>query len=161
VERRRAPLYPNNLIPICKPCNGKKLTQYQENGVRLFKHLFSELNGVVGFLRAAVAYGPKLRVEYSLTPPATLTADQFAVLEKHFDKLNLANRYARQASTILAKLVRQFRSADNLALGRVQLRQRLNQMAVDRAAVSTPNHWEAVLMQTLAASDEFTDHIFN
>ncbi len=38
---------------------------------------------------------------------------------------------------------------------------RINQMAADRAAVLTPNHWEAVLMQTLAADDDFTDHIFN
>jgi hypothetical protein len=154
-------LYPNNLIPICKQCNGKKLARYKENGVRLFKHLFSELDGVAGFLRVMVAYEPKLHVEYSLTRPVTLTAAQFSVLEMHFDKLDLADRYARQASTVLAKLVRQFRSAESLALGPHQLRQRLNQMALDRAAASPPNHWEAVLMQALAASDAFTEHIFD
>lgn len=154
-------LYPNNLIPICKQCNGKKLARYQQNGNRLFKHLFSELRDVVGFLQAAVAYQPRLSVEYSLVRPRGLTSAQFVVLERHFDKLDLADRYARQASTILAKLVRQFRTPENLALGDVHLRQRLNQMALDRAAVSPPNHWEVALMQALAASDEFTDHVFN
>jgi hypothetical protein len=154
-------LYPNNLVPICKQCNGKKLARYQQNGIRLFQHLFSELNGVVGFLCVAIAYEPRLRVEYSLTRPASLTPAQFTVLEQHFDKLDLADRYARQASTVLAKLVRQFRKPENLALGPGHLRQRLNQMAVDRTAASPPHHWEAVLMQALAASDDFTDHIFD
>jgi hypothetical protein len=154
-------LYPNNLIPICKQCNGKKLARYQQNGIRTFKHLFSELDGVVGFLHTEVAYDPRLRVEYSLTRPADLTADQFVVLRQHFDKLDLADRYARQASTVLAKLVRQFRTPENLALGRDQLRRRLNQMAIDRAAASPPNHWEVVLMEIIAASDDFTDHIFD
>jgi hypothetical protein len=154
-------LYPRNLIPICKVCNGKKLARYQENGLRLFMHLFSELNGIVDFLRAHVDYESRIRVVFSLRRPATLTPAQFAVLEQHFDKLDLANRYARNASTLLAKLVRQFRTLENLALGHNHLRRRLNQMAIDRAAVSPPNHWEAVLMKTLAASDDFTDHVFD
>jgi hypothetical protein len=154
-------LYPNNLIPICKPCNGKKLARIQQNGVRLFKHLFSELNGVVGFLQVTVGYHPELTVEYVVVQAGGLTAPQFAVLQEHFNKLGLADRYARQASTTLAKLVRQFRTPRSLALGRQNLRQRLNQMAIDRAAISTPNHWEAILMQTLAATDDFTDHVFN
>jgi hypothetical protein len=154
-------LYPNNLIPICKVCNGKKHARYQENGHRLFKHLFSELNGIVGFLQAHVDYEPRISVVFSLRRPPTLTPQQFAVLEHHFDKLDLADRYARQASTVLAKLVRQFRTSANLDLGRDHLRQRLNQMATERTALSPPNHWEAVLMQALAASDDFTDHIFD
>jgi hypothetical protein len=67
-------LYPNNLIPICKPCNGKKLARIQQNGVRLFKHLFSELNGVVGFLQVTVGYHPELTVEYVVVQAGGLTA---------------------------------------------------------------------------------------
>ena len=154
-------LYPNNLIPICKHCNGKKLALYQRNGSRLFKHLFTELNGVVGFLDATVSYDPRLTIEYNLRQAAALSDPQYEVLTLHFQKLDLADRYARQASTVLAKLVRQFRTPRNLALGRNALRQRLIQMAADRAAALPPNHWETVLMDALAASDEFTDYIFN
>ena len=103
----------------------------------------------------------QLTVEYAVVHSGGLTADQFTVLRNHFEKLGLADRYARQASTVLAKLVRQFRTPRSLALGRRHLRQRLNQLALDRAAVSTPNHWEAILMENLAATDDFTDHIFN
>ncbi len=154
-------LYPNNLIPICKHCNGKKLAHYQRNGIRLFQHLFTELNGVVGFLRVEVTYDPKLAVEYSLVHPAGLTAQQFAVLELHFEQLDLADRYARQASTVLAKLVRQFRTPTSLALGRNALRKRLRQMASDREASTPPNHWETVLMHEIAATADFADHIFD
>jgi hypothetical protein len=77
--------YPNNLIPICKVCNGKKVALYQQNGVRLFKHLFSELQGVTGFLRIEIDYDPRLNVRYSVRNPGTLSQQQFAVLEKHFE----------------------------------------------------------------------------
>jgi hypothetical protein len=154
-------LYPNNLIPICKHCNGKKLAFYQRNGLRLFKHLFTELNGVVGFLNATVSYNPRLTVEYTLRQTPTLSDAQYQVLNLHFEKLELADRYARQASTVLARLVRQFRNPRSLALGRNALQQRLLRMAADRGAAMPPNHWETALMDTLAASDEFTDHIFN
>jgi HNH endonuclease len=154
-------LYPNNLIPICKHCNGRKLAYFQQNGVRMFQHLFTELNGIVGFLRVDVSYDPTLAVEYSLVRAAALTPQQFAVLELHFEKLELADRYARQASTVLAKLVRQFRTPTNLALGRNALRRRLRQMATDRETATPPNHWEAVLMRALAANSDFTDHVFD
>jgi hypothetical protein len=142
-------------------CNGRKLAYFQQNGVRMFQHLFTELNGVVGFLRVDVSYNPTLAVEYSLVRPAALTPRQFAVLELHFEKLDLADRYARQASTVVAKLVRQFRTPTNLALGRNALRRRLRQTATDRETATPPNHWEAVLMRALAANSDFTDHVFD
>lgn len=154
-------LYPNNLVPICKHCNGKKLAFYRRNGFRIFKHLFTELNGVVGFLNATVSYDPRLIICYTLRQPATLSDAQYEVLILHFDKLELADRYARQASTVLAKLVRQFRTARSLALGRDALQRRLIRMAADRAAALPSNHWETVLMESLATDDRFTDHIFN
>lgn len=153
-------LYPNNLIPIRKHCNGKKLARIHQNGNRLFKHLFSELNGAIGFLRASVGYQPNLNVKFEVVQIASLSQAQFLVLQNHFEKLGLADRYARQASTTLAKLVRQFRSPPNLALGPLRLRQRLDQIAADRVAILPPDHWEAVLMQALALNDDFADHIF-
>lgn len=154
-------LYPNNLVPICRHCNGKKLALYRQNGLRLFSHLFTELNGAIDFLKATVSYDPRLTIEYSVSQNASVSATQFEVLTLHFDKLQLADRYARQASTILARLVRQFRMPTNLALGRDALRQRLIRMAADRVAAMPPNHWESALMTTLAADENFTNHIFN
>jgi hypothetical protein len=152
-------LYPWNLVPICKHCNGKKLALFQENGVRLFQHLFSELQGITGFLEVEIRYEP-LSVSFSLVNPGTLSATQFEVLQKHFAKLELDRRYAAQASKMLARLVREFRKPGNLGLGRNRLEQRLGQMMTDFIASRPPNHWETALIEHLTASNEFVEHIF-
>lgn len=153
-------LYPNNLIPICKHCNGRKLAKIKKNNVRMFNHLFTELQGVTGFLKVDVEYAPKLTVQYSLTQPAALNNQQFEVLQLHFDELLLADRYTRSASNILARIVREFGKQETLALGAAALQQRLVTMAADRVASMPPNHFEAALMSKLASSNEFTDYIF-
>ena len=154
-------LYPNNLVPICKHCNGKKLAHYKRNGTRVFKHLFTELNGETGFLHVEMSYDPKLAVQFSVQKTATLSDEKFEVLSFHFEKLALADRYQRQASNLLARLVRQFRGPTNLALGHAALRQRLIRMAADRAISTPANHWEPALLEVLARDDKFTDHIFD
>jgi hypothetical protein len=153
-------LYAKNLVPICKTCNGKKLTQYEAAGARLFMYLFSELNGIVGILDGTVEYDPQIKVSFTLLNPG-LPADQFEVLQRHFVRLGLARRYARQASTSLGLLIKKLRAPENLALGRSRLLRRLERMATDRALQCHENHWEVVLLQNLANSPDFTEHIFS
>jgi hypothetical protein len=153
-------LYPKNLVPICKSCNGKKLASYQSNGDRLFLHLFSELRGITGLLQVAIVYDPRVRISYTLVKPNAMSQAEFAVLGRHFDRLNLADRYARQASATVARLIKEFRKQQNLDLGRNRLRRRLRRMAQDRAAQTPPNHWESALLEYLAASPDFTDYVF-
>ncbi|WP_147148380.1 HNH endonuclease [Reyranella soli] len=153
-------LYPPNLIPICKSCNGKKLARYRENGERLFLYVPFELDGASDLLSISVAYVPKLRVSYALTNSGAVSSETFAVLNRHFDALNLERRYARQASSLIARLRRQFRSKNSLALGRRRLRKRLTQMAIDSELRCPPNHWEVVLLSHLAATNDFVDHVY-
>jgi hypothetical protein len=153
-------LYAKNLIPICKGCNGKKLTQYEAAGARLFIHLFSELNGALGLLSVTVEYAPSVKVSFSLANPG-LPTSQFEVLQRHFAKLGLARRYARQSSASLGRMIKKFRTQENLALGRIRLLRRLRRMAEDRALQCHENHWEVVLLRYLANSPDFADHIFS
>lgn len=154
-------LYPANLIPICKPCNGKKHVSYQLDGERLFIYAYSELEGTEDFLQVEVKYTPRITVSYSLVKPQGMTHETFAVIGRHFEKLELARRYARQASSTIACLVRRFRTPESLGLGTHLLRRRLRQMATDRSDQCPPNHWEASLLKCLAGSAEFTTYIFN
>jgi hypothetical protein len=141
--------------------------QWEESGTlsaewrSSFQASFFGAAGVTGFLRIGIDYDPRLNVRYSVRNPGTLSQQQFAVLEKHFEKLNLSDRYARQASTLLARLIREFKHPSNLAMGQGMVRPRLTQMAKDRAATLPPDHWETVLLQALAVDDEFTHHIFD
>lgn len=154
-------LYFKNLVPICKVCNGKKLTQISSAGMRLFIHPFFELNGVEGLLIVNIQFEPKISIRYDLNDPGTLPADSFNVLQRHYDKLDLARRYARQASGVVARLVRRFRMQDTLALGKLAARSRLRNMARDAEMRCGPNHWESVLFDALSADDAFIDFIFD
>jgi hypothetical protein len=152
-------LYSRNLVPICKVCNGMKRALYQEDGERLFMHAFSELNGVDGLLGVTISYTPKPAISYSLIDPGDLPC--FAVLERHFLKLDLGRRYSRQASTTLGHMVRLFRTPLSLGLGQHQLRRRLRQMAVDAAAQHPTNHWKVELLRCLARTQDFTAYVFS
>jgi hypothetical protein len=152
-------LYAANLVPICKVCNGKKKARYHAEGERLFLYAFSELNGATDMLKVDVGYEPTISVTYSLADPGDL--ENFAVLDRHFQALNLGRRYSRQASSTLARLVRIFRTPVSLGLGRRQLQRRIKQMAEDRAVQSPPNHWEVALFDHLASSADFVAYIFN
>lgn len=152
-------LYAANLVPICKVCNGKKKTRYHAKGERLFLYAFSELNGVTGLLNVDVGYEPAISVSYSLIDTGEL--ENFAVLDRHFQALDLGRRYSRQASSTLARLVRTFRMPVSLGLGRRKMRRRIQQMAEDRAAQSPPNHWEVALLDHLASSGDFVAYVFN
>jgi len=153
-------LYPSNLVPICKSCNGKKLARYQLPGGRLFVHAYSELEGVENLLHAQVVYNPNIAVSYSLRKPSSMIGGTFGVIERHFVVLDLGRRYTRQASTTIARLVRRLRTPESLGLGPRQLRRRLRRMADDRSAQCPPNHWEVSLLNALAESADFTNHIF-
>lgn len=152
-------LYPKNLVPICKPCNGKKLARYHETGSRLFIYALSELSGIDGLLQVDTTYLPKLTVSYSLANPGTL--DDFMVLERHFQALDLGRRYTKQASTTIALLLKTFRSSASLDLGPRKLQRRLRQMARDRKAQCPPNHWEVALLQHLSESVDFVNYVYS
>jgi hypothetical protein len=108
-----------------------------------------------------VSYAPKLAVSYSLANSGVLPPATFAVLERHFQALDLGRRYAKQASTTVALLLRRFRTPLSLGLGPRRLLRRLQQMAADRAMQCPPNHWEVALLQRLAASSDFTTYVFS
>jgi hypothetical protein len=130
-------------------------------GARLFIYAYSELEGVDNLLHVEIAYGRKITVSYSLVRPATMAVNTFAVVSRHFEALDLGRRYAKQASTTIAMLLRRFRTPENLGLGVRRLQQRLQQMAIDRSDQCPPNHWEVSLLAHLAGSPEFTMFVFS
>lgn len=154
-------IHPGNLVPICKVCNGKKLNQVSKQGRRIFLHVFSELENVFGFLVVRIIYQPNIYITYDVIQSDSISREEFLVLQEHFKALDLRRRYARQASALLARLIRRFRSSENIDLGRDTLNQRLLQMARDKADQCPSNHWEVVLLEHLTLSDDFVEYIFS
>lgn len=98
-------LYAPNLIPICPVCNQKKGSVIANPaGDRLV--LLPTADQAVGqrVLRATMALNPLPRVTYFIDKAAPLAPADLALVERHFRKLGLADRYRRRAHSLTASL---------------------------------------------------------
>ncbi|WP_454852240.1 HNH endonuclease [Rhizobium binxianense] len=97
-------LHGTNLVPICTPCNRKKLNSFATaTGDRMFLHPSHEPSVDTPVLRASLGFpgGQGLTVTYDLMNPG-MPGTEWGIVERHFGRLNLADRYARRAASYLA-----------------------------------------------------------
>ncbi|SCB59111.1 hypothetical protein GA0061105_106157 [Rhizobium aethiopicum] len=139
-------LHGPNLIPICTPCNRKKLNAYKDaNGDRIFLNPAFEPSIDASILEATIAYpAQKAFVSYKINDHGLLPPGERAIAHRHFRRLGLAGRYQRRAHGFLASLKL------GLAGKSLAVKQQTLQRKVDVAHEGRPlNDWEAALAQAI------------
>ncbi|MDO8838452.1 MAG: HNH endonuclease signature motif containing protein [Parvibaculum sp.] len=99
-------LFARNLIPICTPCNRKKLSAVKTgNGDRMFLNPAFEPSIDQPILEASISYAAeKVFVTYAINNAGPLPAPELAVAKRHFKRLDLADRYRKRAHAFLSAL---------------------------------------------------------
>lgn len=139
-------LHGHNLIPICPQCNRKKKTTIKtRQGGRYFLHAAFEPSIDQPILEASIDYSsPVPAVAYRIDDKGALPAPELEIVERHFTKLGLADRYRKRANGALSSLRNSLRgrpaAAIALALG----------YKIDGAGLGKPdNDWEAALYRAV------------
>lgn len=147
-----------NLVPCCGPCNGLKSETWLEAGVRVFLNIYIDSLPTAPMLKPSVTWSIRggrsvPKVSYALVRPAHFRAGKFRIIEKHFEKLELLDRYKDQSHsefTILrdAALARE---ANTVAT----LRRFLLQFLERRKETLGPLNWKVALYEELITHRPF------
>lgn len=98
-------LHGRNLVPICTQCNRKKLNaiKAKATNARLFLHPSSEPSNNARVLEADLSFDAgKMTVNYHIDDGGALLDDERKLVERHFARLDLGDRYTRRAHSYMA-----------------------------------------------------------
>jgi len=94
-----------NLVPCCGPCNGMKgETWLQASGARTFINFYIDSLPTSPMLDVDIEWSVRKGkrvpiVSFNLVRPLDFSITEFALIESHFEKLELNTRYKDQAHT--------------------------------------------------------------
>jgi hypothetical protein len=147
-------VHPLNLVPCCFTCNSTKGDDWlDEEGNRLYVHAYSDLIPAEAFLdvelktfQSATGVG----AVFSISCPARFGRKAWAIIESHFKRLKLIERYTDFANDEIAEILADCKIYTTN--GGVNVRRFLRQRAQERAGIYGKSHWRSVLMRKLASS---------
>jgi len=148
-----------NLMPCCGTCNGKKSDVWLDaKNARVFLNLYIDSLPTVPMLKPDVNWVTKNgkrvpTVSFSLVLPAGFSADKFGLIESHFKKLELLNRYKDQAHSEFSVL--RDASLAREAKAVTTLRKFLKKFLEQRERTLGPLNWRIALYRVLVADDSF------
>jgi hypothetical protein len=147
-------LYGRNLVPICTPCNRKKRDAIKEKGTnaRLFLHPCAEPSQNARVLEAELRYSSqKFVINYYIDDAGVLSTDERALVERHFARLGLNERFVRRANSFMASF-----KAGVQGHSVATVRNTLNSKISDAEIGEPPNGWRPALCRALAIQAEDT-----
>jgi len=150
---------PNNLIPACPWCQGKKLTFYPESAEEQTLHPYFDDFDAQPWLTAVVVEAVPAAFKYAAVCPPGCDDVGFARLKNHLDKFQLPKLFALQAGSELSEIRRPLKRVLD-AGGGGAVRTHLQEKAADLEAVAK-NSWKTAMYRAAAASDWFCNGGFN
>lgn len=147
-------VHPLNLVPCCFTCNSTKGDDWlDEDGNRLFLHVYSDLIPVEVFLDVELSTSQSatgVGAAFSISRPNRFSKEAWAVIESHFERLKLIDRYTDFANDEIAEILADCKIYTTN--GGVNVRRFLRQRGQERAGIYGESHWRSVLMMELASA---------
>ena len=96
---------PRNLLPACSECNGYKLDRFKNNNDRLFLNLYTDVLPSVQYLFVDIhMLNGMVEADYRLSNTNNINAQLFRIIESHYEKLHLFNRFKSRTNTIITEM---------------------------------------------------------
>jgi len=146
-----------NLVPCCHECNSVKGNRWKNGGRRIFYHFYSDIAPQHQFLFVSLITRQGARgfgTQFSIARPASITNnDVWALVESHFDELNLLERFKDQANNEISSTFDT--CVSHLEDRGASVERFLSEMSRRYRAVFGANHWRIVLWDALAQNQIF------
>lgn len=154
-------VHPLNLVPCCAKCNSTKDDGWLcAAGKRQFLHAYTDQIPYLQFV-AVTLHENQARnavgAAFSLHRPAGLADEQWDLIDSHFRRLKLIDRYDERGNDEVAEILSD--CGTFLELGGQKVREFLRKRAEDRSTVYGRNHWIAVLMGAMCQHASFEDWV--
>ncbi len=145
-------VHPLNLVPCCSTCNSTKDDFWlSASGKRLFWHAYTDKVPDLQFVRVTLHEDQALAgvgATFSLDKPSGVASDLWELIDSHFRRLKLIERYDERSNDEVAEILSD--CGVFLETGGQDVQAFLNGQAKDRSTVYGRNHWIAVLMDAMA-----------
>jgi len=147
---------PLNLLPCCIKCNQHKSHVWRKSGNRKALNLYLDVLPAEQYLFVDVTFDQygDMDFEFYLEKPKSVTADLFALIEFHFDSLNLFTRMREKAIPVISEL----QNSINSRLGNLsypEIAQEIKDAAAANKLAFGQNYWKSIVEIELLDSSPF------
>jgi 5-methylcytosine-specific restriction endonuclease McrA len=147
-------VHPLNLVPCCFTCNSTKGDDWlDEDGNRLYLHTYSDMIPVEVFLDVELKTSQittGVGAVFSIARPNGFNTMAWAIVESHFERLNLIKRYTDFANDEIAEILADCKIYTSS--GGTDVRRFLRRRARERTSIYGLSYWRSVLMKKLAGA---------
>lgn len=147
-----------NLVPCCFSCNGKKGDRWKSGNERWFIHFYSDVIPSDQYLFVKLITTPmnaSLGAMFAIQPPQSLAPSDWAIIQNHYKKLDLLDRYGQFANEEISAALDA--CVEHLSDGGKNSKKFLSRMAKRFEMIYGENHWRVVLYNALSLSQVFTN----
>tara|TARA_R110001592_G_scaffold77695_4_gene233743 strand:+ start:836 stop:1657 length:822 start_codon:yes stop_codon:yes gene_type:complete len=144
---------PINLIPCCSTCNSKKKENWKGDKNLLFLNLYSETIPNSQYLFVDIV--SKTEFTFELKNISNIDLNLFKVIESHYNKLNLLQRFREDSDEVISELdilISSFRDSIN---DDKELLKFIKNHYLKIEARDGVNNWRVVLVKAMINSDVY------
>ncbi|MCB9032861.1 MAG: hypothetical protein H6553_03405 [Chitinophagales bacterium] len=140
---------PLNLIPSCTKCNGQKSSIWRANGKRKFLNLYIDKLPNIQYLFVKVlVQNNDIDIEYYLDAKNGIEQNFFELLQYHYDKLNLFERFKENSDIIISELeIEISKYLKRLSID--EIKNTILEECQDNYRLLGRNNWKLILKSTL------------
>ncbi|EJL6904834.1 hypothetical protein NMT21_002973 [Vibrio cholerae] len=142
-------VHPKNLFPCCSVCNKKKSDDYvDEEGQQLFLNLFLDDLPKSQYLH--VEFDKNWPPRFYLKQPEDVSDDLFRLIESHYKRLDLLDRFRDNSNHIISTLkstIKVFKEEN--------IKEKIEELCLDLEPTLGYNHRQIILYRALGSSKKF------
>ncbi|WP_333624549.1 hypothetical protein [Sphingobacterium siyangense] len=148
--------HPKNLICCCGKCNPKRGNRWLDaNKKRATLNLYLDILPDVQFLFVEIDIMiDKVETKFSLKNSGNINPILFSMIDSHYDRLELCDRFSENSSDIITSFVNTIKTYQNLGNFDSILKNTLEALSKDQNAFGY-NHWSTILKIELIKHKDF------
>jgi len=132
-----------NLIPCCYDCNQVKGVDWRLNENRLFIHFYEDTFIQYRFLHFSI--DNNFNCSFKLLKPDEITIEQFEIVENHFRKLELLERYLKRSNDYTSTELRSIHTNHQLGISIPVIIQTLESKLEAKELRYGLNYWQCAI----------------
>jgi hypothetical protein len=146
-----------NLLPCCDTCNKYKSNIFLVEGKRQIINLYYDNLLSERYLNVSISYKDDVpSAEYSLIQPIGISDSQFSLIQSHYTKLKLLERFRNRSPEVLSETQSSIKTHIKAKSNKRVIQFLLEEAQRLRDRFSN-NHWKVVLHEEMANSSKFIE----
>ncbi|WP_452222704.1 HNH endonuclease [Lacinutrix chionoecetis] len=150
---------PKNLLPACTTCNSHKNENWKENNKTIFLNLYTDILPSEQYLFVDLLITvDNIQPSFELRNVNNINPDFFELLENHYSRLNLPQRFKKESHKVISELTNLIAASSHL-LDENQIKQLVLTKINEDKTVFGNNYYKSILEEALINNQQYLDSI--